>query len=190
MRIEFIIPTYNRPKQLVGTIYSIINQTDPNWTIHVVADGEFEGLDEVKKHFEDYDNIRFSVIDGPHGDWGQTARNYGLQNCNQLWNVMTGDDNYYVPTFVQEFRQFMLDDKYNFIYCNMIHNWNRNQYKPIDSEIQIGRIDIGNFATRTQLARMFEIPKTETGDGTFAVLYNKRHRNSALKINKFLYVHN
>ena len=36
--IEFIIPTYNRPNQLLTVIGSILSQTNSNWKIHVVAD--------------------------------------------------------------------------------------------------------------------------------------------------------
>ena len=43
MKIEFIIPTYNRPHQLMGVISSIFSQTSPNWKIHVVADGVYDG---------------------------------------------------------------------------------------------------------------------------------------------------
>ena len=39
--------------------------------------------------------LNSSKIDGPHNDWGHTARNYGLEHASQDWVVMTGDDNYY-----------------------------------------------------------------------------------------------
>ena len=44
---------------------------------------------------------------------------YGLNQSTEEWMVMTGDDNYYVPTFVQE----MLNDSdgKHFIHCNMVH---------------------------------------------------------------------
>ena len=49
--IEFIIPTYNRPNQLLTVIGSILSQTNSNWKIHVVADAIYPGYENVKDFF-------------------------------------------------------------------------------------------------------------------------------------------
>ena len=38
-RIEFVIPTYNRPKEIMVILSSLVAQTNPNWKAHVVIDG-------------------------------------------------------------------------------------------------------------------------------------------------------
>ena len=75
-KLEFIIPTYNDGNNLMGVLYSLINQTNKNWTAHVVADGDYDGFEGIAEHFCICDNIKFSKINGPHKDWGHTARNY------------------------------------------------------------------------------------------------------------------
>ena len=52
-KIEFIIPTYNRPDFLMCTINSIVAQRSDRWKIHVVADCPPAGtLDKIMKYFE------------------------------------------------------------------------------------------------------------------------------------------
>ena len=38
--------------QLKGLLYSLINQSKPNWTAHVISDGEWVEYDDFKIDFE------------------------------------------------------------------------------------------------------------------------------------------
>jgi len=191
MKIEFVIPTYNRPHQLMGIISSIFSQTSPNWKIHVVADAIYDGYQKIKDYFEGDDRIRFSELNGPHNDWGHTARNYGLGLATEEWIVMTGDDNYYMPVFVEEFLN-VVDEKTHFVLCNMIHNWVNKEYNYINSVPKLGAIDIGNFMTRTQLSNKLTLDITKgDSDGLFVEEYIRKYPYGSIKkINKPLYVHN
>lgn len=191
MKIEFIIPTYNRPHQLMGVISSLFSQTSPNWKIHVVADSMYDGYQKVKDYFQNDERIKFTELNGPHKDWGHTARNYGLQSATEEWVVMTGDDNYYVPVFVQDFLN-AVDENTHFVFCNMIHNWTHQQYLLIDSVPRVGAIDIGNFMSKTNLAKNIKLdPANAQSDGLFVEEYLRRYPNGTIKkINKALYVHN
>ena len=62
MKIEFVIPTYNRPHQLMSMICSIFSQTSPNWKIHVVADAFYDGYQKVKDYFENDERIKFTEL--------------------------------------------------------------------------------------------------------------------------------
>lgn len=191
MKIEFIIPTYNRPHQLMTVISSIYSQTSDNWKIHVVADGVYDGYSKVKDYFSDDERIKFTELDGPHNDWGHTPRNYGLRNATEEWVVMTGDDNYYMPIFVQDFLNSVERDTH-FVYCNMIHNWTQQQYLHINSMPKLGAIDIGNFMSKTDLAKNIKLDTTyEQSDGLFVEEYLRKYPHGTIKkINKPLYVHN
>jgi len=193
LKIEFVIPTYNRPIPLLGMISSIFAQTNPNWSIHVVADGHYEGFDDVVKMFANQaeDKIRFSVIDGPNRDWGHSPRNHGIANAREEWLVMTGDDNYYFPNFVQEFLA-VVDDSTNFIHCNFYNS--HIKWEKHDSKIEVNKIDIGNYATRTVYAKTMRLDTTKlNADGYFAVEYVNKFCNLpyvSKKIEKGLYIHN
>ena len=41
----------------MGMLYSLINQTNKNWTAHVVADGDYDGFEGIAEHFCICDNI-------------------------------------------------------------------------------------------------------------------------------------
>jgi glycosyltransferase involved in cell wall biosynthesis len=191
MKIEFIIPTYNRSNQLMTVISSIFSQTSPNWKIHVVADAIYDGYQKVKDYFQGDDRIKFTELNGPHRDWGHTPRNYGLENATEEWVVMTGDDNYYMPVFVEDFLK-VVDDETHFVYCNMIHNWTEQQYLHINSMPRLGAIDIGNFMSKTELSKKIKLDITnEQSDGLFVEEYIKKYPQGTIKkINKPLYVHN
>jgi glycosyltransferase involved in cell wall biosynthesis len=195
MNIDFIIPTYERIEHLICVISSITAQTKPNWRIQVVADNPPKHI--IKKlnrviNFYKYDSrIKFTILDIRHNDWGHTPRNYGLLKSKEEWVVMTGEDNYYAPTFVEEFLNVVNDDV-NFVFCNMVLNGNQNQYVPIKSKIEYGKIDMGCFMTRTKHGKEILLnPKINQADWVYVVDYLNRYEDGKIiQIDKILYVHN
>lgn len=189
-KIEFIIPTYKRPEKLMAILSSIKAQTLDKWTVHVVADAMYDGYEEIKDYFKNDSRFKFSELNGPHGDWGHTARNYGLEHATEEWVVMTGDDNYYVPVFVEEFLNVVKQNTH-FVYCNMVHNWVNQDYIALESKPRVGRIDIGNFMSRTKNASQLRLdPKQAISDGLFVEEYLRKFTGEIIHINKYLYVHN
>lgn len=197
-KIEFVIPTHKRVDLLITIISSIVAQTNPNWRIHVVADCP---PDEIKERYLDIiaffdehkDKIRFSVTDMRYNDWGHTPRNIGLKQATEEWVVLTGEDNYYAPTFVENFLSSVKDrDDINFAFCNMVHNWVNDDYIPIQCTIEFGKIDIGNFMTRTFNAQKLELKTDiEQADYWFIEEYLARFpEGKIMHIDKILYVHN
>lgn len=191
-KIEFIIPTYNRPDKLMIILLSLKAQTIDAWKVHVVADALYEGYEQVKEYFKNDDRFKFSELNGPHKDWGHTPRNYGLENAQEDWVVMSGDDNYYVPVFVETFLESVkFRNDVNFVHCNLVHNWVNNNYIPLVSIPKVNRIDIGNFMTRTKLAKQLKLDVTKgNADGLFVEEYINKFKGNIIHIEKFLYVHN
>ena len=191
-KIEFIIPTYNRPDFLMCTINSIVAQRSSNWKIHVVADCPPAGtLDKIMNYFEGDERIQFTILPERFNDWGHTPRNYGLANATEDWVVMTGEDNYYMPVFVDHFLDAVTPNAH-FVFCDMIHNWTNYQYYTIDCQPSWGKIDIGNFmAKRVNAQQMSLNPKNEQADGVFVEEYLRKFtEGDVVKVKKTLYVHN
>ncbi len=191
-KIEFVIPTYNRPNQLMGIISSIFSQRSDKWKIHVVADGPYDGYQKVKDYFTGDDRIRFSELDGPFKDWGHTPRNYGLEHATEDFVVMSGDDNYYMPVFVDHFLDVASKGGVHFVYCDMIHNWVNFEYHHIKSQPRYGAIDIGNFMAKRTNAQKLRLDVTrEAADAVFVEQYMKKFNREGVRyIPKPLYVHN
>jgi glycosyltransferase involved in cell wall biosynthesis len=189
-KIEFIIPTWERPEELKLILQSLMVQTNPNWKAHVVIDGLTDEYRGVKDLYQDEDKVRFSHVDGPNNDWGHTARNYGLDHAQEEWIVMTGDDNYYIPTFVDN---FLTEGELgrDLVYCDLLHDMKMDSYLPIKSKISEGWIDIGNFMTRrTTIGDLRLITDSYQADYKFVNYINKHKTSKVGKINKVLYVHN
>jgi hypothetical protein len=74
----------------------------------------------------------------------------------------------------------------------MVHNWVKDDYIPISCEIEYGKIDIGNFMTRTFNAQKLRLKKDiEQADYYFVEEYLARFNEAQIiKIDKILYVHN
>jgi len=189
--IEFVIPTYNKPNNLICILYSLIAQTNGNWKAHVVIDNSSTLLFDKIIDFVKEDRIKFTSINGPHNDIGHTPRNYGLENASEEWVIMTGDDNYYIPTFVDEVIKVINNDT-KFVYCDMIHNG--YNYEWFNTHHSSHHIDIGNMIMRTNLAKQIKLDnKRLDADGVFCNDYISKfceEQTTIKKINKILYVHN
>ncbi len=190
MKIEFIIPAYKRPNELMMVLSSLCSQTNNNWSAHVIADGPFDGYQKVKDYYLNDERIRFTELNGPHNDWGHTPRNYGLEHAKEEWVIMTGDDNYYVPVFVDFFLKEVTPDV-NFVYCDMVHNMASNNYLVLKTEPIVYKIDMGCFMSKTENAKQMKLDVTKvTADGLFVVEYLKKFPGKTKHIEKLLYVHN
>jgi len=188
MAIEFVIPTHKRPEFLMCSINSIMVQTNPNWFIHVITDHIDDAYLKIKDFYKDNTKIKFSEKEFEINLWGHAARNYGIAEAKEEWLVMTGDDNYYTPNFVESFLKNVTDETI-FVWCDMIHN--AFSYKYVNSRPVVDRIDIGNFMIRTKNAKQMSLnvinPKA---DGVFAEEYLKKFTGKAIYIQSALYVHN
>ena len=181
---------------LMATISSIVAQTSDRWAIHVVCDNYFdEDMQKIKDFFAHIPCIRWTVTEKRYNDWGHTPRNIGVQQSIEEWVIQTGEDNYYVPTFVETFIEAVEKEKFtNMVFCNMVHNlhgWAEEKYIPIQCRIEVGFLDIGCFMLRTKYAKTLPID-TDLGvnaDGYLAEMYHKKY-GSAIHINRILYVHN
>jgi glycosyltransferase involved in cell wall biosynthesis len=192
--IEFIIPAFSRTDLLMACISSIVAQTNPNWKIRVVVDGPTEEIKEkissIAGYYENEPRIKWTILNERHNDWGHTPRNVGLELATEEWVVMTGEDNYYTPVFVEE----MLKEAkgFHFLFCNMVHNWVNSEYIPVKCDLKYGKIDIGCFIVKTNMANKLKLdPTFAQSDWFFIEEFIKKYPLAKIKkIDKILYVHN
>jgi len=53
LKVDIMIPTYNRPKGLRRAIKSVLNQNSPNWELYIYNDGSDYDFDTVEREFKD-----------------------------------------------------------------------------------------------------------------------------------------
>lgn len=168
-------------------------QSNPNWKAHIVGDSvDNDMLNEIHLFLNLINDkrIRFTNLPDRHNDWGHTPRQYGVDNSTSEWVIMTGEDNYYVPEFVD----LMLIEAKNqhFVYCDMVHNWTDRQYYPVKTNLEFGKIDIGCFMVKTNMAQKIKLKVNEEWADWYFVqeFMNKFKHANVKKVNKMLYVHN
>lgn len=191
MLVEFIIPTYDRPKPLASMLASLVAQTDVDWGAIVIIDREdaHPATENVIKMFDDA-RIKHFYTDKRYNDWGHTPRQMGKQMSHAEYIIMTGDDNYYTPNFVEELKKVASEfNRPGLIYWDMVHS--HYKYSFFECKLGTGQIDMGAFATRRDIAHAIPLGLRYDADGVFIEEYKAKHGGErSIKINKVLFVHN
>jgi hypothetical protein len=168
-------------------------QSNPNWKAHIVADCPPEDIQNKIKSVIDFFNdkrIKLTILPERYNDWGHTPRQYGVDKSTEEWVIMTGEDNYYVPEFVDS--MLIQAKNQHFVYCDMVHNWINQEYIPIKTKLNLGHIDIGAFMVKTNMAQKIRLRVNEEWADWYFVeeFVNKFKHANIKKVNKVLYVHN
>lgn len=193
--LNFVVPTYQGGHKLDVMVNCLLSQSSDDWSLTVISDGpDLKTFEQMSKY--EHNNISYHETFVRHNDWGHTPREYGMLHSKDLFTVMTGFDNYYVPLFVEIFRNHFQPDV-DFVYCDFVLDHAQfgikyEKYK--NSQLKPGDIDIGNFATRTSLIQ--EVGYTSRAFAAdwevvqqLVPIINGRGRK-IVKINQTLYVHN
>lgn len=105
MKIDIIMPTYNRPNLLQRAIKSVLNQTSPNWELWIYDDGSNCDIYSIVEKYED-ERVHFFV--GPKlteeerkNRGGAVARNILLRKSKNELISYLDDDNYYWPEAIE-----------------------------------------------------------------------------------------
>lgn len=190
---------YERPEALDIMIKCFRLQTNANWEMHICYDGPAPDsiLNIIRPMIsgEKYDHrIHFYESPERYGKYGHPNRRTMLQSlkCDfRDFILMTNDDNYYVPRFVE----FMLKEagqRVGLVYCDTIHS--HFQYDLHKSELKENYIDLGAFIVRADMARATGFNYEHfSADGVYAEQCKLTCQHKGLKIvkiNKPLFIHN
>lgn len=188
MNIEYILPTFNRSHELKSALSCLMAQTNSSWIANVIVDNPVETVaDDIVKEFNDK-RICITHSDKRYNDWGHSLRQIGKQKSLSDYIIMTGDDGYYTPNTVKEIL-LAAESSPGMIYWDMIHSHYNYQY--FKCSPAFNQIDMGAFATRTDLAKQIKLGTNYAADGNFVEDFKKKFPNEKIvKINKVLFVHN
>ena len=112
------------------------------------------------------------------------------------FSLLTNDDNYYVPIFVEEIRKVLDTTDVDIVYFDMVHSHLINDlpnpigYQTLITEPRLNRLDIGSFVFKTELGQAVGFKdRGFAADGVFFESL-KLHNPKIWKIPKVLFVHN
>lgn len=196
-KFNIVIPTFKGDTKLEVIINCLLSQTCDDYHITIVSDGpEPETEKNLSKYFN-YKNFSYFCLDKRYNDFGHTPREFGLHQSECKYTIMTGFDNYYVPTFIEQFDTVDRNTpNVGFIYCDFLLDHPRGGvcYTRVDAEIKVSCIDIGCFATLTSLAKKIGFKfRSYAADWEFVsatVSELKEQKLNTIKIPQTLYVHN
>jgi GT2 family glycosyltransferase len=171
-----VVAAYRRYEQLPVLIHSFLCQTLQNFRLLVIHDGTDDRMETL---LEDYrrrfpDRIDFVFTPERHNDYGHSLRELGIGLADTPFLLITNDDNYYVPRFLEFMFAAIHQRKLDVVLCNMIHsheNPGRRKQKSYNLFVTKPRkleMDMGSFIVRTSYAKKVGFrDKTHDGDGTF-----------------------
>jgi hypothetical protein len=193
--LRVIAVAYERDIPLRILLDSFKVQTDNRWFVHVVHDGApSEKVEDIARLYADDPQIRFWNTTKRYGCYGHPNRRMMLNKIDvneDDFILLTNDDNYYVPQFVN-FCQKYMTKKVGMIYFDMLHNY--YFYKVLETKPVVNNIDMGAFIVRGSIAKEigFKSNKVEA-DGIYCmdcVNYCNKNNFEVIKIPGILFVHN
>ena len=192
-KLHVICVAYNRVEPLRTLIDSFICQTNPNWQLYVIYDGKApKKILDVINIYSDY-RILFIESDKRNKHYGHPNRAHMLKRLPKCddFVLMTNDDNYYVPRFIDLIMED-IDKDTGIVYCSTVHS--HFDYDILDTVIKKNLIDMGSFIVRLDIAKengfnsvVFE------ADGIYAEECNDlciKNKLKTIKVNKPLFIHN
>jgi glycosyltransferase involved in cell wall biosynthesis len=94
VKIDIIIPTYNRASVLEKAIQSVLKQTYQNFLLHIVDDGS---TDETSSLLRSFDNHPQICIHTQKNLGVSAARNFGVKNSQNEWIAFLDSDDEWLP---------------------------------------------------------------------------------------------
>jgi glycosyltransferase involved in cell wall biosynthesis len=150
--VSVILPTYNRPKLLMGrAIPSVLAQTEPDWECHVIGDGtddetvrRMEELVAADSRFRFTNLPRTTYPDGTRWDhWGLLGLdvlNYGLETATGNWISVLNDDDEFTPDHHQILISLADEKGVDFAYGMSVTPWGQEYgaWPPGDAQLTQG----------------------------------------------------
>lgn len=197
MILHVLCTSFQRPVQQRILIDSFLVQTKPFWKLYIMHDGPApEQLKHIVDQYKD-SRIKYFETETVNGRWGHPNKRRLLEMIprNHVdYILMTNDDNYYVPKFVEMMtkRCDSFSRKIGMVYCDMAHSY--LQYDVLKTQLRENMIDMGSFIVRSDIAKKIGFDASHfSADGAYAEACAdlcRRLRLETVYVPKVLFIHN
>ena len=197
--LSIVCVSYKRYKEINVLIHCFLSQTIQNFNLHILHDGPDPVMEKILKEYADkYPEITYEFTEKRFNDWGHSLRSIGLQKAIGDYVLITNDDNYYSPKFIEIMFEPIQKNNADIVVCDMVHGHaNPGSTKQLancffETGFSRGYIDIGCFIARTSLAKQAGFnDRSFSADGAyFEDILKLRKDLSISKIKRVLFVHN
>lgn len=202
--LTVICVSYKRYRNIPVLLHAFLAQTLQNFRLLVIHDGPDAEMDAVlspfKARYPGFIDYRFT--ERRFKDFGHSLRDLGIQLADTEYLLLTNDDNYYCPVFLEYMFapiRSAAGRPPDIVYCDMIHSHDnpgiRKQppYRLFETKPERYFIDIGCFIARSALAKQVGFrDKRSAGDATYVedLLRAAGPQASVVKVPHVLFVHN
>ena len=192
VKFTFIVPVYERKgstcRSFCRCLDSIAAQTDKNFNVIVVHDGENEMVQKITVACKRVMDVSFYSVPYLGIRGGSHCINFALQLpevCGEYVAFINGD-NIVRPDYVAE----MYDTGFEILYCMVLHN-DMNWLVTSGMCVAKGAIDRANYAVRSDIAKEIghQSIRLEQDWDFLAACMRDRHTNYR-RIEKILVEHN
>jgi glycosyltransferase involved in cell wall biosynthesis len=200
-RLAIYCVAYKRYDKIPVLVHSLMCQSYRDFRLVVVHDGEDVQMRGILEGFKAsyLDRFDFSFTESRRNDFGHSLRAMAIDQCDSEFILLTNDDNYYVPSFLERMFNKIGSEDLDLVLCDMVHSHERpggrlqDNYTAFFTKPQKYDVDIGCFIVKSDLAKVVGFrDKTSAGDGTFVndIMKNGGRTVKWGKVNKILFVHN
>ena len=187
---------FNNDLRRVHALFCLIEsfraQTWTNWKLLLVHDGPIL-VDKslLLSRIQGDPKIELIETKERKNDHGHSHRPMAIEKLSSHpWLMLTNDDNYYMPVFLEWLLATGNSAKVSVVYCDMIHS--HKQWKAMPTNFRYRHLDLGGFIVRSSLAK--QVPFTSVNfnaDGDWIDrLAAKATKRSIRKVNATLFCHN
>lgn len=198
--LTIVCVAYRRYQQIPVLIHSLLAQTVQNFKLLILHDGYDQEMDALLSQYKSRypELIDYAFTQERHNDYGHSLREIGIQLAQTPLILLTNDDNYYCPIFVEKMLLALQEHQADLVLCDMIHSHNnpgghiQPPYSLLKTAPQPGSVDIGCFIVKTAMAKEVGFrDKGHDGDATFfGDLLRTNPAIRIAKVNQVLFVHN
>jgi hypothetical protein len=198
--ITFIAPAHNEPEYDRVFVTSMLAQTCQEFHAVVFNNGPDEEhidswiIDQNVGWSEEYsDHIQFKKSVTDSGNWGTKNRQTAIEECRTEYIIQTSISDYWLPQAVDIITKALQANPDSDILV-----WNSINHliapcRVLDAELAWSKLDWGNFAIRTSIAKEVGINHGHTycADWNFITdCLNKGLIKKAIKLQDILTIHN
>lgn len=152
MKVSIIIRTYNGEKTIERALQSAFAQNMPqdSFEIVVVNDGSHDKTADILKKYKKHKNF-CSITQTNQG--GTVAANNALKKCRGTYIILLDDDDYFLPSCVQELSSCLDADKtLDFVYPDYYEE-HRGKRKLVSPHHMFETLDGGTMCKREKLSQ-------------------------------------
>lgn len=187
--ITFVATAHNEPEYDRAFVTSMLAQTCQNFHATVFHNGQNNDFCDYIRDLK-VSNIEYNESEIDTGNWGTANRQTAIDECTTEYIIQTSVQDYWLPQAV-EYILKGLESKPDMVIFNSINHL-ISPCNVLNAQLAWSKIDWGNFAIRTDIAKQIPIRQSEyCADWLFINdAIQKGLIKTAKKLDNILTIHN